>query len=65
MPSDVADASVRFIQNTGQGPIIVKFQMILGGIEVFREELNVVMSQKSELIAITGYLSSEMTPLRV
>jgi len=54
---DASAAVLRYVHNTGKGPIIAKFQQRVGGLEVFRTEINVVLSQRLELVAISGYLS--------
>ncbi|HEX7830696.1 MAG TPA: M36 family metallopeptidase, partial [Thermoanaerobaculia bacterium] len=61
-PTDVKSAVVSTVFNTGRGPVIVKFMQSVAGIEVFREELNVVMTQGLEPIALTGYITSQTTP---
>ena len=60
--ADIAGAVVAHVHDVGTGPIIVKYRAQLGGIEIFREELNVVMTRKLEPIALTGYLTSTTTP---
>jgi len=60
--TDVAGAVVASVHDLGTGPILVKFRGQLGGIEIFREELNVVLNRKLEPIALTGYLSGAATP---
>lgn len=59
--NDVTGAVAAGVINTGKGAIVVKFSQQVGGIPVFREELNVVMNQKLEAIAVTGYISSQHT----
>lgn len=54
---DIEAAKVVAVQDTGSGPIIVKFQEEVGGIEVFREEMSVLMDRDLERIALSGYLS--------
>ena len=61
-PKDVTAASVKSIHNTGRGPVIVKLRQQVNGIEIFREEMNVVLDRKLDLVGISGYLSSTMTP---
>ncbi|HWS73458.1 MAG TPA: M36 family metallopeptidase, partial [Thermoanaerobaculia bacterium] len=63
--ADVTTAAVRDVHNTGKGGVIVKFKQTVGGIEIFREELNVLMTQKLELVALSGYISSATTPAAV
>ncbi|HEX8615973.1 MAG TPA: M36 family metallopeptidase, partial [Thermoanaerobaculia bacterium] len=61
-PTDVSSATVDMVVNTGRGPVIVKFKQLVSGVEIFREELNIVMDQQLEPIAVTGYISSQHTP---
>jgi uncharacterized repeat protein (TIGR01451 family) len=60
--TDVADASVVAVHDRGTGPVLVKLHAQLGGIEIFGEELSVVMTRKLESVAISGYLTSAATP---
>ena len=55
--SDVAEASVASIHDTGNGAIIVKFKQTFGGVEVFRDEINVIMNRGLQLVALSGYLT--------
>ncbi|HEY0372455.1 MAG TPA: M36 family metallopeptidase, partial [Thermoanaerobaculia bacterium] len=59
--NDITGAVVEGFINTGQGPVIVKFSNSVNGVQIFREELNVVMNQKLEAIALTGYITSAAT----
>lgn len=59
---DVTAATVRAIHDTGKGPVIVKLRQQVDGVEIFREEMNVVLDRKLELVGISGYLSSASTP---
>jgi len=61
-PADVSNAIVDMVMNTGRGPIIVKFRQQINGVDLFREELNIVMNQQLDAIAVTGYISSQNTP---
>jgi hypothetical protein len=63
--SDVADAVVANVHDTGRGAIIVKLRQRIDGIEVFREELNVVMGRDRSLVALSGYLSPSGAPARL
>jgi hypothetical protein len=54
---EVANAQLVSVHNTGQGPIIVKFKQQLGGIDVFRDEVAIIMNRDLQLIAISGYLA--------
>lgn len=61
-PDDVKLAVVGMTHDTGRGPIIVKLRQQVNGIEIFREEMNVVMDRDFRLVGIGGYLSSASTP---
>jgi hypothetical protein len=61
-PADVTSAVVSMVHDTGRGAIIVKFRQQAGGIDIFREEINVLMNRKLEAVAISGYISSAATP---
>ncbi|HVR39002.1 MAG TPA: M36 family metallopeptidase, partial [Thermoanaerobaculia bacterium] len=61
-PSDVSTAKLRYIHDVGRGPVIVKLEQSIDGVEIFREEINVVMNRKLDLVAVTGYISSAATP---
>jgi hypothetical protein len=60
--NDVAFAPVTYIHDLGTGPVIVKLHQSIDGIDIFREEINVVMNQKLDLVAVSGYISSQSTP---
>jgi hypothetical protein len=60
--NDVASAPLTFIHDLGSGPVIVKLHQTIDGIDIFREEINVVMNQKLDLVAVSGYISSQSTP---
>src|SRR5262245_51735846 len=55
--ADIAAAKVTEVHDTGSGAIIVKFREDIGGVEVFRETLSVVMDRNLAPIALSGYLS--------
>jgi hypothetical protein len=57
-PADVEDAYVANIHDTGRGAIVVKLRQRIGDIDVFRDELNVVMDRDRELIAMSGRISA-------
>ncbi|HYC62940.1 MAG TPA: M36 family metallopeptidase [Thermoanaerobaculia bacterium] len=61
--TDATSAVVEGIISTGRGPVIVKFSQQVDGIAIFREELNVVMDQRLNPVAISGYISSQATPV--
>ena len=52
--SDVTSATVRSIHNNGKGPVIVKLRQQVNGVEIFREEMNVVLDRQLELVGISG-----------
>ena len=54
---DVMAVRLVAVHDTGKGAIIAKFKQDIGGIEVFRDEINVVMNRDLKLVAITGYLT--------
>jgi hypothetical protein len=60
--NDVATAPLSFIHDLGSGPVIVKLHQSIDGIDIFREEINVVMNHKLDLVAVSGYISSQSTP---
>lgn len=55
---EVDTVVVKHVHDTGRGAIIVKFVSRPGGIEVWGEELNVVMDRKLRLVGMSGYLST-------
>jgi uncharacterized protein (TIGR03382 family) len=58
---DVAGAELRNLHDTKRGPLVARFGQSVDGIEVFRNELKVVMNRDNELVAITGYLAPSQT----
>ncbi|HMJ24685.1 MAG TPA: hypothetical protein VK475_02615, partial [Pyrinomonadaceae bacterium] len=56
---DVTSARLAGIHDTGKGAIIVKFKQDIGGVEVFRDEINVIMDRQYQLVALSGYLTGE------
>ena len=57
---DVQDAKVRYVHDTGGGGIIVCFQREVDGIEVFRDEMKVLMDRSLGLVALSGYLPGKL-----
>lgn len=55
-PAAVRAAHVHRVHDTGQGGIIVFFRQRVGGLEVVRNELKVLMTRDFELVALTGSL---------
>ncbi|MCU1288683.1 MAG: Chitinase, partial [Acidobacteria bacterium] len=58
---DVLSAKLASIHDTGKGAIIVKFKQSLGNVEVFRDEINVIMNRSLQLLAISGYITGDHT----
>jgi len=59
---DVAAAPLQAVHQTGKGAVIVSFRQAVEGVEVFRSEVKVVMTQALAPVAVTGYLApSELT----
>lgn len=54
---DVANAVVSGVHDTGEGAVIIKLKQRINDVDVFREELNIVMGQDRELIALSGHIS--------
>ncbi len=58
---DTLGAELRNLHDTKQGPLVARFGQSVDGIEVFRNELKVVMNRDNELVAISGYLAPSQT----
>src|SRR5256885_6059756 len=46
------------VHDTGRGGVIARYRQEIGGIEVFRDSMSVLMDRDLSLIGISGYLSS-------
>ncbi|HEY8560690.1 MAG TPA: M36 family metallopeptidase [Pyrinomonadaceae bacterium] len=57
--TDVATAKLAAVHDTGKGAIVVKFKQRLNGVEVFRDEVNVIMNRDLRLVALSGYLTGD------
>jgi len=57
-PGDATSALVQNVHDTGRGGIVVSFRQQVGGVEVFRDELRVMMDRNANLVAAAGYLAS-------
>jgi hypothetical protein len=55
-PQDVAVAQLREVHDTGDGVVVAKFHQEVDGVEVFRDELTVVMDRQLRAVAFSGYL---------
>ncbi len=54
--AEASSAILAGVHNIGRGAVIVRFKQAVGGVEIFREELKVVMNQNLQLVATSGYL---------
>src|SRR6185436_11823157 len=61
-PDEVQTAALASIHDTGRGAVIVAFRQRVNGIDVFRDEIKVIMNRNLGLTAISGYLAG--TPAR-
>ncbi|HET9679923.1 MAG TPA: M36 family metallopeptidase, partial [Gammaproteobacteria bacterium] len=57
-PSAIDHAELVFLHDDGEGPVIARYQQRVNGLEVMNRQLNVVMNQNLELIAISGYFAT-------
>ena len=55
---DVLQAPMRYVHDTGRGGVVVAFHQSVGGIEVFRDEVRVLMDRQHQLVAVSGYIPS-------
>ena len=56
--TEVDTLAVKHVHDTGRGAIIVNLVSRPGGLEVWGEQLNVVMDRKLRLVGLTGYVST-------
>ncbi len=61
-PADLAAQPVQEVHDLGDGAVIVRFNKVSHGVPVFRDTLNVVMTQGLQLVALSGYLSPHDHP---
>jgi len=54
--ADVDEAPLRYVHDTGRGGVVVAFKQSVGGIEVFRDEVKVLMNRNHDLVAVSGYI---------
>ncbi|HEX8697369.1 MAG TPA: myxosortase-dependent M36 family metallopeptidase [Myxococcaceae bacterium] len=54
---DVSNAVLQDMHKQGNGPVVARFGQKVNGIEVFRGDINVVMTRDNDLVAITGNLA--------
>src|SRR5262245_36288701 len=50
---DVAEAPLRYIHDSGRGGIVAAFRQTVGGIDVFRDEVKVLMARDHSLLAVS------------
>lgn len=55
--TEVAEARLAEIHDPGMGAIIARFRQSVGGVEVFRDEVKVMMNRQLQLVAISGYIT--------
>jgi MYXO-CTERM domain-containing protein len=53
-PAALDNAEVAHVHDTGRGGIIVAFRQKIGGVEVFRSDVKVLMARNLELVALAG-----------
>ena len=56
--SDLDGLVARHVHDTGRGAIVVQFTSRPGGLEVWGEQLAVVMDRRMRLVGMTGYVST-------
>ena len=56
--SDADSLTVKHVHDTGRGAIVVNLVSRPGGLEVWGEQVNVVMDRKLRLVGLTGYVST-------
>jgi uncharacterized protein (TIGR03382 family) len=54
---DVSNAVLQSVHKQERGPVVARFSQKVNGVEVFRGDLNVVMTRENDLVAITGNLA--------
>jgi hypothetical protein len=55
-PQDVEGARLADVQDTGAGAVVAKFRQEVDGVEVFRDELTIVMDRELRAVALSGYI---------
>lgn len=59
----LSGAKTTHVHDIGSGPVIVKFQQYVDGIEVFLHNMQLMMQRDSKLTAISGYLSPHVAKM--
>jgi hypothetical protein len=54
--ADAQGATLREVHDTGRGGIIASFRQTVDGVEVFRDEMKVLLDRNLDLVAVSGYL---------
>jgi hypothetical protein len=54
----VNNARLVWVHDDGRGPVIARYQQVVDGYDVVNRQLNVVMDQDLNLVAISGYFAS-------
>ena len=57
---DLAGLRLRDLHDTGRGAVIARYQQVVDGIEVFRDEIKVSMSRDLELVSVSGHVPSRL-----
>lgn len=57
----MSGVELRYIHDTGKGPIIAKYRQRVDGIEVFARELNIAMKRDFSLVSVSGGLSPRVS----
>jgi len=55
----VGDAKLMHLHDIGSGPMIARFQQTRNGIEVFGQQMNVMMDRNLKLVATSGYFAPQ------
>ena len=61
---DAGAAPLRYVHDTGRGGIIVAFTQRVGGIEVYRDKLSVLMDRSLRPVAVSGFIPSRAMQVR-
>lgn len=61
-PLAIERAVVERVHDTGRGGILVVFRRQLGGVEIYRSAMKVLLTRQLELVAIGGSLRPELLP---
>jgi hypothetical protein len=54
---DISNAVLDSVHKQETGPVVARFSQKVNGIEVFRGDVNVVMTRQNDLVAITGNMA--------